>query len=220
MNPRTPLVAVVDYGAGNLRSIGRALTAAGARPIVTTDPRAVAQADGIVLPGVGAAGASMARLREAGLVEPLRTALAAETPFLGVCLGMHLLFGHQEEGDTEGLGVFQGRVRSLGPGVKVPQIGWNRVRLVADGPLGNAGDEHDAYFVHSFVAEGVCPVEVVGLTRYGEIFPSIVARGPVWGTQFHPEKSGAAGLAIVRAWVDLAAGRTPAVTARAEAVPA
>lgn len=203
MTSGLPTIAVIDYGAGNLRSICRALTAVGAAPVVTADEGLVGQAAGIVLPGVGAAGASMERLHDHQLVEPLRQALAVGTPFLGVCLGMQLLFGHQEEGDTYGLGVFAGRVRTLGPGVKVPQMGWNRVRFVADGPCGRAGTEQDAYFVHSFIAEGVDPSDVVGLTRYGEVFPSLVARGTVWGTQFHPEKSGAAGLQIIRAWVEM-----------------
>jgi glutamine amidotransferase len=222
LTTRRPRIAVLDYGAGNLRSICRALSAVGADPQVTADPPAVGLADGVVLPGVGAAGASMARLREAGLVAPLRRALDAGKPFLGVCLGMQLLYGHQEEGDTDGLGVLSGRVRSLGSGVKVPQIGWNRVRLVADGPLGPSGDEHDAYFVHSFIAEGVDPADVVALSHYGEVFPSVVARGAVWGTQFHPEKSGNAGLRLVRTWVGLANAGEPLapVTAVAQAIPA
>ncbi|MBA3415905.1 MAG: imidazole glycerol phosphate synthase subunit HisH [Chloroflexia bacterium] len=218
MKTRRPRIAVIDYGAGNLRSICRALSAVGAVPEVSADPLAVRTADGVVLPGVGAAGASMERLRESALVAPLHAALAAGKPFLGVCLGMQLLYGHQEEGDTEGLGVLPGRVRSLGPGVKVPQIGWNRVRLVADGPLGRAGDDYDAYFVHSFIAEGVDPVDVVALSRYGEVFPSVVARGAVWGTQFHPEKSGDAGLGIVRTWVGLANVGEPLAPAAAEPV--
>ncbi len=219
MTTRRPRIAVIDYGAGNLRSICRALSAVGADPEVSADPLAVGAADGIVLPGVGAAGASMERLRQSALVAPLHAALAAGKPFLGVCLGMQLLYAHQEEGDTEGLGVLSGRVRSLGPGVKVRQIGWNRVRLVADGPLGRAGDDYDAYFVHSFIAEGVDPADVVALSRYGEVFPSIVARGTVWGTQFHPEKSAADGLALVRAFV--AQVSAPMITARDPlAVPA
>ena len=219
MSSPRPHVAVIDYGAGNLRSICRALTAVGADSDVTTDRAMVVAADGVVLPGVGAAGAAMERLHEAGLVAPVTQALADGTPFLGVCLGMQLLYGYQAEGGTEGLGIFAGRSRELGPGVKVPQIGWNRVRLVADGPLGNAGEEHDAYFVHSFVAAEVDPTEVVGLTCYGEVFPSLVARGNVWGTQFHPEKSGEAGLRIVRAWVDLVRDRMRNA-ATATAVPA
>ncbi len=220
MTTRRPRIAVIDYGAGNLRSICRALSAVGAEPVVTADAVAVGAADGVVLPGVGAAGASMDRLRVGGLVAPLHRALAADKPFLGVCLGMQLLYGHQEEGDTEGLGVLTGRVRSLGPGVKVPQIGWNRVRLVADGPLGRAGEEQDAYFVHSFIAEGVDPVDVVAVSRYGEVFPSVVGRGSVWGTQFHPEKSGDGGLRIVRAWVGLANAGELLSPAGTEAVPA
>ena len=220
MTARRPRIAVIDYGAGNLRSISRALSAVGAQPVVTTDPETVAAADGIVLPGVGAAAAAMDRLRAVALVSPLLSAVEVGTPFLGVCLGMQLLYGYQAEGGGQGLGIFVGRSRQLGPGVKVPQIGWNTVRLIADGPLGNAGDEQDAYFVHSFVAEGVDPSEVVGLTRYGEVFPSLVARGSVWGTQFHPEKSGGAGLRIVHAWVDLAAERVLRESASAGAVTA
>lgn len=205
-----PRIAVVDYGAGNLRSISRALAAVGAEPVVTTDPVGVAAADGVVLPGVGAAGASMARLRELGLVEPIKVALARGVPFLGVCLGMQLLFGHQEEGDTEGLGVFAGRVRRLPASVKSPQIGWNRVRLVADGPLGPVGRDIDAYFVHSFVCVDPDPADVAAVTRYGEPFPSVVRRGDVWGTQFHPEKSGEAGLRLIAAWLEAVRRAMPA----------
>lgn len=197
-------VAVVDHGAGNLRSITRALEAAGASPVITTDPGTIRGADAIVLPGVGAAYAAMARLDDLGLVDLLRERCESGTPFLGICLGMQLLFGHQEEGDTDGLGVLPGRVRMLQPGVKIPQIGWNRVRAAVDGPLGPAGSEGDYYFVHSFVADETDPADVIGVTRYGEAFPSVVARGNVWGAQFHPEKSSDAGLRLVRSWVDMA----------------
>jgi glutamine amidotransferase len=199
---REPRVAVIDYGAGNLRSISRALEATGAQPFVVDGPADLAGADGVVLPGVGAAGASMARMHELGLIEPLQELIANGTPFLGVCLGMQLLFGHQEEGDTHGLGVFSGRVRSLGPGVKSPQIAWNRARLVVDGPLGAAGTDLDVYFVHSFICVDPDPNDVVAVTRYGEAFPSIVRRDAVWGVQFHPEKSGETGLSLVREWVN------------------
>ncbi|MFM9106765.1 MAG: imidazole glycerol phosphate synthase subunit HisH [Chloroflexota bacterium] len=199
----TPEIAVVDHGAGNLRSITRALEAAGARPVITTDPATIRAADGIVLPGVGAACAAMTRLDDLGLTGLLRERVASGAPFLGICLGMQLLFGHQEEGDTEGLGVLRGRVRMLAPGVKIPQIGWNAVRATGDGPLGPAGTEDDFYFVHSYVVDGADPADVAGVTRYGEAFPSVVARGHVWGTQFHPEKSSGAGLNLVRAWVEM-----------------
>lgn len=208
-----PRVAVIDYGAGNLRSISRALADVGADPVVIDDPVGLAGVDAVVLPGVGAAGATMIRMNENGLVEPLQRLIAQGTPFLGVCLGMQLLFGHQEEGDTEGLGVFPGRVRSLAPGVKIPQMGWNRAHLVADGPLGAAGEDLDVYFVHSFVCVDPDPADVAAVTRYGDVFPSVVRRGAVWGTQFHPEKSGDTGLRLLRAWVDLARSRAGAAEA-------
>ncbi|MCC6312513.1 MAG: imidazole glycerol phosphate synthase subunit HisH [Thermomicrobiales bacterium] len=195
----------------------RALTTIGVDPVVTTSPATVAMACAVVLPGVGAAGASMTRMKELGLTAALRTAIAEGTPFLGVCLGMQLLFGHQDEGNVEGLGVLPGRVRRLSPGVKIPQIGWNRVRLVEAGPLGHAGDDHDAYFVHSFIAEGVDPADIAGLTRYGEVFPSIVMRESVWGVQFHPEKSGDWGLELLRTWGALIHARHAAPVAAASA---
>ena len=198
----TVAIAVIDYGAGNLRSIRRALEAAGADVIVTSHPADVLAADAVVLPGVGAAGAAMERLHELGLVDAIGEAVAAERPFLGICLGMQLLYDEQEEGDTRGLGLLPGRVHSLTSAVKVPQIGWNRVRWVRPGSGYDAGEEGDFYFVHSYIVAPDDPAHVLAVTRYGEIFPSIVRRGQVWGTQFHPEKSGPAGLRMVAGWVE------------------
>jgi imidazole glycerol-phosphate synthase subunit HisH len=205
------MIAVVDYGAGNLRSIRRALEAAGAEVDVTADPERVATADAVVLPGVGAAGAAMDRLGELGLIEPMRESVEAGKPFLGICLGMQLLFEHQEEGDTAGLGVLRGRVRAIDGPVKVPHIGWNRSWVVRAGPLGTAGEERDYYFVHSYVVEPDDPDDVAAAFRYGGEHPSVVVRDNVWGTQFHPEKSGEDGLALVRAFV----ARVPAAVGSA-----
>ncbi|HEU5430661.1 MAG TPA: imidazole glycerol phosphate synthase subunit HisH [Thermomicrobiales bacterium] len=198
----TPTIAVVDYGAGNLRSIRRALEAAGARVVVTSDPTAVAAADAVVLPGVGAAGAAMERLRDLGLVPAIEAVVADGRPFFGICLGMQLLFRHQDEGNVEGLGLLAGSVRALDGAVKVPQIGWNRVRLTRSGPFGEAGDERYFYFVHSYVVAPDDPADVVAETRYGDRFPSLVLHDNVWGAQFHPEKSGDDGLALVQRFVD------------------
>ena len=195
------MIAVVDYGAGNLRSIRRALEATGAAVTVNDDAVAIAAADAVVLPGVGAAGAAMARLRDLGLIDAIAARVAAGTPFLGICLGMQLLFGEQEEGDTQGLGLLPGRVRMLRGTVKVPHMGWNRSRVTRDGPLGVAGAEHEFYFVHSYVVEPDDPADIAAEAHYGEVFPSVVVRGNVWGTQFHPEKSADDGLALVRAFV-------------------
>jgi imidazole glycerol-phosphate synthase subunit HisH len=194
-------VAVIDYGAGNLRSIGRALEAAGAAVTISTDSAQVRQADGVVFPGVGAAGAAMDRLRHLGLVDVINDVVAAGRPFLGICLGMQLLFGYQEEGNTVGLGLLNGRVRSLPEGIKVPQIGWNRVRWVRQGAGYETAEEDDFYFVHSYVVEPDDPADVIAVTRYGDVFPSVVRHDRVWGTQFHPEKSGASGLRLVAGWV-------------------
>ncbi|MDP9370639.1 MAG: imidazole glycerol phosphate synthase subunit HisH [Chloroflexota bacterium] len=195
------MIAVIDYGAGNLRSIRRALEAAGAETVVTADPATVAAADAVVLPGVGAAGHAMDRLRDLGMTRAIGEAVEGGKPFLGICLGMQLLFEHQEEGDTAGLGLLRGRIRSLSGPVKVPHMGWNRSRLVRPGPLGDVGDERHYYFVHSYVAEPADRDDVAAIADYGERFPSVVVRDNVWGTQFHPEKSGPDGLALVRAFV-------------------
>jgi glutamine amidotransferase len=195
-------IAVIDYGAGNLRSIRRALEAAGAAVSVTSDSSVVQAADAVVFPGVGAAGAAMNRLHQLGLVDVIEGVVDNGRPFLGICLGMQLLFEHQEEGNTRGLGLLPGRVRSLDRAVKVPQIGWNRVRWVQDAAGYAAADEGDFYFVHSYVVEPENPSDVVAVTRYGDVFPSVVRHGQVWGTQFHPEKSGPAGLRLVAGWVD------------------
>ena len=195
------MIAVIDYGAGNLRSIRRALEAAGAAVAVTADPAAITAADGVVLPGVGAAAHAMDRLADLGLTEAIRTSAKGGTPFLGVCLGMQLLFGHQEEGDAAGLGLLPGRVRSLRGPVKVPHMGWNRSRVVRPGPLGAPGEERYFYFVHSYVAEPDDPADIVAVSDYGERFPSVVVHDNIWGTQFHPEKSGADGLTVIQAFV-------------------
>ena len=194
-------IAVIDYGAGNLRSIRRALEAAGANVTISTDAAQIRRADGVVFPGVGNAGAAMERLRQQGLVGVINDVVAAGRPFLGICLGMQLLFGHQEEGDTVGLGLLNGRVRSLSEGIKVPQIGWNRVRWLRQGAGYQAAEEDDFYFVHSYVVEPDDPADVIAVTRYGDVFPSVVRHDRVWGTQFHPEKSGDCGLRLVAGWV-------------------
>ncbi len=210
-------ITVIDYGAGNLRSIRRALEAAGALVTISSDSGQVRQADAVVFPGVGAAGAAMDRLHRLGLVDVIGDVVAEGRPFLGICLGMQLLFDHQEEGDTRGLGLLKGRVRTLGLQVKVPQIGWNRVHWIQTAAGYRPAEEDDFYFVHSYVIEPDDPADVMAVTRYGEVFPSIVRHDHVWGTQFHPEKSGPSGLRLIAGWVDgvqaIASGRLLSVPA-------
>ena len=205
------MIAIVDYGAGNLRSIRRALEAAGADARITSDPADVLAAERVVLPGVGNAGASMRRLRTSGLADAVSTIAQRGTPLLGVCLGMQLLFGHQEEGDTEGLGLLDGEVRLLPTTLKVPHMGWNVARLAHDSPIGDAGESREFYFVHSFYAAPADERDIAAVTEYGISFPSIVIHNHIWGAQFHPEKSGPAGLDLVRRWATAPIPATPGV---------
>ena len=196
------MIAVVDYGLGNLASVRNAFQAAGAGVTVTADPAVIASAGAVVLPGVGAASAGMERLRRRGLDRTLRDAVSSGVPLFGICLGLQLLFEFSEEGATECLGVLPGRVRLLRGEVKVPHIGWNQVDTRAGVPLW-CGIEPEPYFyfVHSYICEPADPSAVAGLTSHGETFCSAVCLGSVWGTQFHPERSGRAGLQLIRNFV-------------------
>jgi glutamine amidotransferase len=191
-------VAVVDHGAGNLVSIAQGLAAAGALPIVTDSPRGLAGADGIVLPGVGSAAAAYTRLEAAGLAGPLRE---APVPILGVCVGLQLLFDGSEEDDAGGLGLIPGMVRRLEGAPRLPHIGWNDVEVRRPDPLfpGEAGGVF--YFVHSYAPVPDDPADVVGTTTHGGEFCSAARRGRVAGVQFHPERSGPAGVGILRRFV-------------------
>lgn len=195
------MIAIVDYGAGNLRSIQRAIEAAGAQTTITSDPDIVGRADRVVLPGVGNAAAAMTRLRTSGLADAVTSTAGEGKPLLGVCLGMQLLFGDQEEGPTTGLGLLDGAVRSLPLSVKVPQMGWNIASFTGDTPLSDVPPTY-YYFVHSYIVHPVHPEDVMAETAYGVRFPSIVGRDHVWGVQFHPEKSGEEGLRLIRHWVE------------------
>jgi glutamine amidotransferase len=209
------VIAIVDFGAGNLRSVRRALEAAGAQPIITGDPDQVRAAQAVILPGVGAAGDAIRHLRERGLDRAVRDAAAAGTPLLGVCLGLQLLFDRSEEGDQECLGLLPGVVRRLPAGLKVPHMGWNQVDARIDHPLfAGVPSGCDFYFVHSYYADPADPETVVSQTDYGVRFASVVARDNVMATQFHPEKSGTDGLAIYRNFVGLVGARRDPVPAR------
>lgn len=183
------MTAIVDYKAGNLTSVRLAFAALGAEATVTRDPQAVAAADRVVFPGVGAAKSAMANLAALGLTEAVRAAALSGKPFLGICLGMQILFEHSEEdGGVDLLGVLPGRVRRFPdvPGFKVPEIGWNQVN-----------GKTDYYFVHSYYAEK--GPYTVGTTDYaGLTFTSAVRKGSLTAYQFHPEKSGRAGLALLK----------------------
>jgi glutamine amidotransferase len=195
-----PEIIVVDYDAGNLRSVQRALEAVGQRPRVTSRPRDVERAEALVLPGVGSAQDCMRKLAERDLIAPLQEYAASGRPFLGVCVGMQLLFDSSEEGGgVPCLGILPGTVRRFpaADGLKVPQIGWNAVTFKFDHPLldGIPGGSY-FYFVHSYYADPAEPGVTLGEAEYGVDFAAIVARDNIVATQFHPEKSADMGLKI------------------------
>ena len=192
------MIAIIDYGAGNLRSIRRALETNGADTIITSDPDVVRRADAVVLPGVGHAGHAIGEIERRGLAPAIKDSVESGKPFLGICVGMQVLFEHQEEGDTQGFGFLKGNVRAIEGAEKLPHIGWNQVSTGEDDGL---NDDY-FYFVHSFVAEPSNPADVAATSSYGEEFAVVVKSGNVWGTQFHPEKSGPAGIDFLGSWVN------------------
>lgn len=197
------MIAIIDYGAGNIRSIAKALEFIGAAVHVTDDPAVVAGAQAVVLPGVGSAAAAMARMQERGLDTAIREATEQGKPFLGICLGMQLLADHHAEGEVAGLGLFPGAVLRIPEGPKIPEMGWNQARPVRpDLPI-FAGISPEAYFyfAHSYYVEPRDQEGVAGVTEYGSAYCSVVATEQVWGTQFHPEKSGAPGLQLLKNFV-------------------
>jgi glutamine amidotransferase len=198
-----PAIAVLDYGIGNLRSAEKALGHLGADAALTDDPQAVRDARGVVLPGVGAFGACMRALRASGLEPVAREAATDGRPFLGVCIGMQMLFdGSEENPDVPGLGVVGGMVTKLPATERLPQIGWNTVeRQNGSRLLAGLPEPPWLYFVHSFAPEPTDDAVVAGWTEYGRRFASAIECGPLWATQFHPEKSGDAGLALLRNFV-------------------
>ncbi len=205
-------IGIVDYGAGNRRSVEKAVERVGARAVLSADHDALRGADGLVLPGVGAFPAGMALLREGGFDELLCERAAAGVPIFGACLGMQLLFdGSSEHDGAEGLGLIAGTVRPLqAPGLKLPHIGWSDVRWTgASALLDGLPDPATFYHVHSYVPHPDDEADILGVSDYGGPFASVVARGNVFGAQFHPEKSSTHGLRLLANFAALAA-RTPA----------
>jgi glutamine amidotransferase len=201
------VIAVVDYGMGNRRSVQKAFEHVGARAAITRDHTEIRAADGVVVPGVGAFPRAMRNLRELGLDELIRERAGRGVPTLGVCLGMQLLFdGSEELESTDGLGLMAGEVTPLAAGgLRVPHIGWNEVRFERRCPLTERLPEAGCpfYHVHSFAARPADPVDVVGTAEYGERFATIVQHGSIFGAQFHPEKSSGHGLEMLGSFVEL-----------------
>ncbi len=199
------MITIVDYGAGNLRSITRAFEYIGVPAQVVDRPETIERAEAVVLPGVGAAGAAMSFLKEKGLDDAVRTTLKRGIPFLGICLGMQLLLGSHEEGDVAGLALLPGRVRRFPAGLLVPQMGWNQVHLLYHSPLFE-GIPPAAYFyfVHSYYVEPADRSMIAGQTDYGAPYCSVISFSNLWGVQFHPEKSGTNGLKLLHNFAKVA----------------
>lgn len=194
------MIAIIDYGMGNLRSVQKGLESVGARAVITTDKKDILEAKGVVLPGVGAFADAIGSLKEHGLIPVIAEIIQAQKPFLGICLGLQLLFEYSEEnGLHQGLGILGGGVKRLPAGLKIPHMGWNELHLVQQGsPIISGIPEATAcYFVHSY---HVIPEDrelVIATVDYGGEVVAIVGRGLVFGIQFHPEKSSKWGLQIL-----------------------
>ncbi len=193
------MIAIIDYGAGNIRSIEKALEHVGASVQITDEPETVNKAQAIVLPGVGSGGAAMSRMTERGLDDAIRHATQQGKPFLGICLGMQLLADHHAEGEVNGLGLFSGEVRRIPHGPKIPHMGWNQVKPqhAALAIFEDIPQDAYFYFAHSYYVEPQDSQGVAAVTDYGSPFCSVIVTERVWGTQFHPEKSGSVGLQLL-----------------------
>ena len=201
------MIAIIDYGMGNLRSVQKAFEQLGHQATITRDPGEVSAATRVVLPGVGAFADAIAAIHAQGLADPIRSYIASGRPFLGICLGLQLLFEvGNEDGRHEGLGVLAGECRrfNLPQGYKVPHMGWNGIEIVRPSPLyRDIEPGTHVYFVHSYFAEPSDPAVVATTTDYGGPFTSSVWRDNLFATQFHPEKSQAAGLRMLKNFAEL-----------------
>ncbi len=203
------MIAIVDYGAGNLQSVKKALDYIGAVSEVTCDAKKIESADGVILPGVGSFEDSMNCMEKSGLTETVKAAAVGEKPFLGICLGLQLLYDKSEESpDAHGLGILKGSITKIpADGLKVPHMGWNSLDYVSDCALFK-GVKQGAYvyFVHSYYLKSDNPTEVAARTHYGVEIDVAVAKGKLFAVQFHPEKSGETGLIMLRNFVALCGG--------------
>ncbi len=201
------MIAVIDYDAGNLRSVEKALAALGEQPEVTRDPQVIRTADKVILPGVGAFGDAMENLRRFGLVEPIRQVVEKGTPLLGICLGMQLLFESSEASPgVEGLSLLPGKILRIPPqeGLKIPHMGWNSLQVRPGARLFRGlPEEPYVYFVHSYYLKAGEEAIVAATTQYGVEIHASVERGNLFGCQFHPEKSSAVGRTILKNFAGL-----------------
>ena len=201
------MTAIIDYDAGNLKSVEKALQALGEETVITRDREEILAADRVILPGVGAFGDAMEKLHQYGLVEIIRQVVQKGTPFLGICLGLQLLFEESEEGQSvPGLGILKGKIRRIPntPGLKIPHMGWNSLTLRPGTRMfSGLGEEPYVYFVHSYYLEAADSEIVAASADYGVVIHAAVETGNVFACQFHPEKSSDTGLQILKNFISL-----------------
>ena len=201
------MIAIIDYDAGNIKSVEKAMISLGQEVCVTRDADEILQADKVILPGVGAFGDAMEKLHRYGLVDVIRKVVEKKTPFLGICLGLQLLFERSDEASgVEGLGILKGEVLKIpaAEGLKIPHMGWNSLQLKHNGKLfQNLGEETYVYFVHSYYLKAEDPSIVKATTEYGVSIDASVEQENVFACQFHPEKSSDAGLQILKNFIEL-----------------
>lgn len=210
------VIALIDYGMGNLGSVHKALLKVGCEVEITADPGVIAAAQGVVLPGVGAFDDCMTNLQNAGVVAAIEQAIADDKPFVGICLGLQVLFESSEEGRLPGLGILPGKVVRFRHDLKIPQIGWNQIKIQGDVPLlAGVSEGSWTYFVHSYYAEPVEESLIATTTDYGYEFCSAVRRGNLFACQWHPEKSAAVGLQVLDNFRKVVSGGQGDLTTRA-----
>jgi len=198
------VIAIIDYGMGNLYSVGKAVERLGCNAIVTSDPEQILAADGAILPGVGAFGDAMANLRDTGLADVVKAYAASGKPLLGICLGMQLLFTESEEhGLHQGLDLLPGRVVRFQGDYKIPHMGWNELKFMQSSPLFEGVAPGHVYFVHSYHVQPEQSSDLLAVTDYHQPVTAIVGRGSLFGMQFHPEKSGELGMSLLERFVKL-----------------
>lgn len=199
------MIAIIDYDAGNIKSVTKAFQYLGEEVLLSSNPAVLRSAEGVILPGVGAFGEAMQKLRESGLTDTVKDIALGNTPFLGICLGMQLLFeGSEESPGVEGLGILPGRIVRFPSdnGLKIPHVGWNSLTYPSKGRLFEGIPENSyVYFVHSYYVRAAEPEIVVAASEYGVNFHASVEKGNVFGCQFHPEKSSDTGLTILRNFI-------------------
>lgn len=195
------MIVIIDYGVGNLASVKNALDKLGVKSVISDDPKIIKKAKALILPGVGAAGQGMKNLKEKGLDKTIIDEINKSKPFLGICLGMQLLFESSEEGNVKCLGILKGFVKKFKIEKKIPQIGWNQVKAVKQTQLLKGISDDYFYYVNSYYCLPEDKEVIAGLTTYGEEFAGVVTRDNIFGVQFHPERSGKAGFQLLENFI-------------------